>query len=50
MREAGLCAKRKRRRMLTTRRDPSHPGAPNLLHRECTASAPNRKWVTDVRP
>ena len=45
---AGLCAKRKRRRVLTTRRDLSHPVAPNLLHREFTASAPNKKWVTDI--
>jgi putative transposase len=48
MREAGLCAKRKRRRVLTTRRDPSHPVAPNLLNREFTAKEPNRKWVTDI--
>jgi transposase InsO family protein len=48
MREAGLYAKRKRRRALTTRRDPSHPVAPNLLNREFTASAPNKKWVTDI--
>lgn len=48
MREAGLYAKRKRRGALTTRRDPSHPVAPNLLNREFTASAPNKKWVTDI--
>jgi len=48
MREAGLCAKRKRRHVLTTRRDPSHPVAPNLLKREFTAKEPNRKWVTDI--
>jgi putative transposase len=48
MREAGLCAKRKRRQALTTRRDPSHPVAPNLLNREFTAEAPNQKWVTDI--
>jgi transposase InsO family protein len=48
MREAGLCAKRKRRRVLTTRRDPSHPVAPNLFNREFTAKEPNRKWVTDI--
>ena len=45
MREA---AKRKRRRVLTTRRDPSHPVAPNLLNRDFTAIEPNRKWVTDI--
>ena len=48
MREAGLYAKRKRRQALTTHRDPSHPVAPNLLNREFTASAPNKKWVTDI--
>jgi putative transposase len=48
MQEAGLCAKRKRRRVLTTRRDPSHPVAPNLLNREFTATEPNSKWVTDI--
>jgi putative transposase len=48
MRKAGLCAKRKHRRVLTTRRDPSHPVAPNLLNREFTAKEPNRKWVTDI--
>ncbi len=48
MREAGLCAKRKRRQVLTTRRDPSHPVAPNLLNREFTAKEPNSKWVTDI--
>jgi putative transposase len=49
MREAELTARRKRRRVLTTRRDASHPVAPNLLKREFTASSPNKKWVTDVR-
>ncbi len=48
MREAGLCAKSKRRRVLTTRRDPSHPVVPNLLNREFTAKGPKRKWVTDI--
>ena len=48
MREAGLCAKQKRKHALTTRRDPSHPVAPNLLQRDFTAFEPNTKWVTDV--
>jgi putative transposase len=48
MREVGLCAKRKRRRVLTTRRDPSHPVAPNTLNRDFTATEPNSKWVTDI--
>ncbi len=48
MREAGLWAKRKRRRGLSTKRDASHPVAPNLLNREFTALEPNKKWVTDI--
>jgi putative transposase len=48
MREAGLCAKGKRRRVVTTRRDASHPVASNVLHREFTATEPNKKWATDI--
>jgi putative transposase len=48
MREAGLCAKGKRHRVVTTRRDASHPVAPNLLHRDFTATEPNKKWATDI--
>ena len=48
MREGGLCAKRKRRRIVTTRRDASHPVAPNLLNRDFTATEPNKKWVSDI--
>jgi transposase InsO family protein len=48
MREAQLHAKGKRRRMVTTRRDVSHPVAPNLLDRDFTATEPNKKWVTDM--
>jgi putative transposase len=50
IREAGLCAKRKLKRVLTTHRDSSHPVAPNCLHQKFTAQEPNKKWVTDVRP
>ena len=45
---AGLYAKRKRRRALTTHRDLSHPVAPTILNREFTAQEPNKKWVTDI--
>lgn len=48
MREAAMGAKRKRRRVVTTRREASHPVAPNLLNRDFTATEPNSKWVTDV--
>jgi transposase InsO family protein len=48
MREAGISAKRKRRHVVTTKRDASHPVAPNLLDRDFTATEPNKKWVTDI--
>ncbi len=48
MREAALSARRKPRRMLTTKRDATHPVAPNLLNREFAATEPNKKWVTDI--
>ncbi len=48
MRKATLSASRKRRRVLTTKRDATHPVAPNVLHREFTATAPNTRWVTDI--
>ena len=48
MREADMSARRKQRRVLTTRRDLSHTVAPNVLNREFTASEPNQKWVTDI--
>jgi putative transposase len=48
MREEELSARRKRRRVLTTKRDETHPVAPNVLNREFTATSPNTKWVTDI--
>jgi putative transposase len=48
MREGELSARHKRRRVLTTKRDLTHPVAPNLLNREFTAKDPNKKWVTDI--
>ena len=48
MREAALSARRKRHRVLTTKRDATHPVAPNVLDRECAATEPNTKWVTDI--
>jgi putative transposase len=50
MRQEDLEASRKRRRVLTTRRDKTHLVASNLLHREFHAEEPNKKWATDVRP
>src|SRR5581483_2604979 len=48
MRQEDLSARRKRHRIVTTKRDMTHPVATNLLNREFTASAPNKKWVTDI--
>jgi putative transposase len=48
MREAEMRAGRKRRRVQTTKRDTTHPVAPNVLNREFTAAEPNMKWVTDI--
>jgi putative transposase len=48
MSEVGLCAKRNRRRVLTTRQDPTHAVAPNTLNRDFTAPEPNKKWVGDI--
>lgn len=48
MREADMSARRKRRRVLTTKWDATHPVAPNVLNREFTATKPNAKWVTDI--
>jgi len=48
MRQAGLRAVQKQRRVHTTDSQHSDPVAPNLLQRDFTAPAPNRKWLTDI--
>jgi len=48
MRQVGLRAVQKRRRMCTTDSQHSDPVAPNLLQRDFTAPAPNREWLTDI--
>jgi putative transposase len=48
MRQAGLRAIQKRHRTCTTDSRHSDPIAPNLLRRDFTAPAPNRKWLTDI--
>jgi transposase InsO family protein len=48
MQEAEMSARHKRRRVQTTKRDATHPVAPNILNREFTAAEPNTKWVTDI--
>lgn len=48
MRQAGISAKRRRRRVRTT--DSQHPNlvAPNQLQRDFQAVRPNEKWVGDI--
>lgn len=48
MRERGINAKPKRRKLKTTDSNHSNPVAPNLLNRDFTADAPNTKWVADI--
>jgi transposase InsO family protein len=48
MREQGLFAKRPRHRKVTTQSEPGVRVAPNLLQRDFSAQAPNKKWVADT--
>jgi transposase InsO family protein len=48
MHQTGLHAIHKRRHVYTTDSRHSDPVAPNLLQRDFTAPAPNRKWLTDI--
>jgi putative transposase len=48
MRELGINAKSKRRKMKTTDSRHDNPVAPNVLERDFKASAPNTKWVSDI--
>ena len=48
MREQGFVARLKRFRCHTTRQEPTHQKASNVLDRNFEATAPNQKWVTDV--
>ena len=48
MRENGIQAKHKRPFRVTTKANPAHPVAPNLLNREFAAEKPNQKWTSDI--
>src|SRR5437763_13501498 len=48
MRERNISAARKRRQGKKTDSNHSSPIAPNLLKRDFTADAPNKKWMTDM--
>ena len=48
MRAADLKAKQTRRYRSTTKRNKANRAAPNRLKRDFSATAPNRKWVSDI--
>ncbi len=48
MRERGISAQTKRRKVKTTDSQHDNAVAPNLLKRDFTADAPNTKWVADI--
>ena len=48
MRLRGLRAQQTKRYKTTTKRNKSHPVAPNLLKRDFVAEQPNQKWLTDI--
>jgi putative transposase len=48
MREKGLTARRKQRSARTTNSNHPFPVAPNLLQRDFTADAPDKKWMSDI--
>lgn len=48
MRRQGLVARRIKRRNGLTKQDKTAPKFPDLVKRDFTASAPNRKWVGDM--
>ena len=48
LQELGLFSRTKRKFVATTDSNHSQPVAENLLERDFTATAPNRKWLTDI--
>jgi transposase InsO family protein len=48
MRLNDIGAKQSKRYKITTRSDPEHALAPNLLARDFEAERPNEKWVSDI--
>jgi putative transposase len=48
LRAAGLVGCHRRRRVRTTVADLAHAPAPNLVARDFTATAPNRRWLGDI--
>ena len=50
MRAAGIAGYRRRRRVRTTVPDQAGAKCPDLLKRDFTAPAPNRRYVGDIPP
>lgn len=48
MRALGLQGRKRRRFRVTTRANPAHPAAANVLDRNFAADRPNQRWVTDI--
>ncbi len=48
MKAARIVGCHRRRQLVTTRREPAAPPAPDLVSRSFTAAAPNRLWVADI--
>jgi putative transposase len=48
MRALGVCGVSRRKRPRTTRRDPAHRPAPDLVARDFAAAGPDRLWVADI--
>jgi putative transposase len=48
MRRQGLAARKAKRRKGLTKQDKTAPKFPDLVNRDFTAAAPNRKWCGDV--
>ena len=48
MRRNEIQAKQKRRFKTTTKRNKTHPVAPNLLKRDFSAEQPDQKWLYDI--
>lgn len=48
MRLYHIRAKQSRRFKITTKRNPAHPVAPNVLKRDFVTDQPDRKWLSDI--
>jgi putative transposase len=48
MRQAGLNVPLKRKRVMTTKANPSDPSGENILARDFKAVGPNQKWLVDI--